>query len=267
MDATVQRLCVWAGVAMAVLFAVGFCGFAHFWPPTSPHQSAASLAAFIDEHRTSLRLGLVLTAVGAACLAPFCAVITVQMKRIEGRHAPLAYTQLALGGVFVFSFIVPIMVMLTLLYRPRSLDDTLLFSDLFWLMFVGVVATGMMEWLAIGIAILRDPRERPIYPRWVGYVNLWLAFLFCPGEFVFFFQDGPLAWNGALSWYATVIGFFIWLAVMVVTTLQAITKQDAADTDATPAVGAPIDPRVRVRLEQMEAELGALRSMTPVSSS
>jgi len=234
MDRTAQRLCVWSAVVMAVLFAIGFCGFAHFWPPTSPHQSAASLASFIDEHRTSLRVGLVLTALGAAFLAPFLAVITVQMKRIEGRHSPLAYTQLALGAIFVFSFVVPIMVMLALVYRPRSLEDTLLFSDLFWVMFVGVVCTGMMEWLAIGIAILRDRHEHPIYPRWVGYVNLWLAFLFCPGEFVFFFQDGPLAWNGALSWYATVIGFFVWLVVMVVMTLRAIDQPDEHLETAAP---------------------------------
>lgn len=212
---------------MAVFFAVGFVGFAHLWPPSSPHQSGASLAAFFDEHRTSIRLGLMLTAVGAAFLAPFLAIITVQMRRIEGRRSPLAYAQLALGAIFVLEFIVPIFIMQAVLFRPRSPETTLLVSDMFWLFFVGVVSTSMLEWALIGVAILRDRREQPIYPRWVGYVNLWLALVFCSGEFVVFFKNGPLAWNGLLSWYLTVIGFFIWMVVMVITTLRAIDVPDA----------------------------------------
>lgn len=229
MDRSVQRWCVWSGVIMAVLFGIGFAGLAHLWPPSSPNQSAASLARFFDEHRTSLRAGLMLTAVGAAFLGPFLAIITVQLKRIEGEHTPLAYAQLALGAIFVFEFIVPIFVMQAVLYRPRNLDDTLLFSDMFWLMFVGVVSTSALEWLIIGVAIIRDRSADPIYPRWVAYVNFWLAALFCPGEFVVFFKSGPLAWNGLLSWYTTVIGFFIWLVVMVVATLRAIDHPGVPD--------------------------------------
>lgn len=224
MDRTVERWCVWSALVMAALFVIGFVGFAHLWPPSSPHQSAESLAGFIDDHRTSIRVGLMLTAVAAAFLAPFLAIISVQMRRIEGERSPLAYAQLALAGIFVLEFIVPIFIMQTLLYRERSLEETLLVSDMFWLFFVGVVSTSMLEWALIGIAILRDRSPQPLYPRWVGYVNLWLALIFCSGEFVVFFKDGPLAWNGALSWYATVIGFFIWMVVMVITTLQAIDK-------------------------------------------
>jgi hypothetical protein len=79
----------------------------YFWPPTSPHQSAASIASFLGAHRTSIRLGLMLMAFGAAFLGPFLAEITVQMKRTEGRYSPLAYAQLALGAIFVLEFIVP----------------------------------------------------------------------------------------------------------------------------------------------------------------
>jgi uncharacterized membrane protein YidH (DUF202 family) len=244
---------------MAVLFAVGFCGFAHFLPPTSPQQSALSLSRFIAANRTSLRIGLVLTAIGAAFLGPFIAVITVQMKRIEGRHTPLAYTQLAMGAIFVFEFIVPILVMQTLIYRPRSLGDTQLFSDMFWLMFVGVVSTGAIEWVAIGIAILRDRREQPIYPRWVGYVNLWMAACFCPGNLVFFFKGGPFAWNGLLSWYVTVIGFFIWLVVMVISTLAAIRRQDADEGTGAATVVDDSDGAIGLRLARIDGDIAALR--------
>jgi hypothetical protein len=260
LNSTAQKLCVWAAAVMAVLFFVGFVGFAHFWPPTPPHQSAQSIARFLAAHRNSIRLGLMLMALGAAFLGPFCAVITVQMKRIEGRYTPLAYTQLALGALFVWEFIMPAFVEQALLYRPRNLGDTLLFSDLFWLMYVGVVSTSALQWATIGIAILRDKRKRPVYPRWVGYVNLWLAVLFIPGNFVIFFKTGPLAWNGLLTWYTVVVGFFIWLVVMMWATLRTIDRQQTDDAlDGDHAEG-QIDPPLGLRLEQMDGELASLRA-------
>ena len=256
---TAQKLCVWAAVPMAVLFFVGFVGFAHFWPPTSPQQSAQSIARFLAAHRTSIRIGLMLMALGAAFLGPFLAVVTVQMKRAEGRHTPLAYAQLALGAIFVLEFIVPEMVEQALLYRPRNLGDTLLFSDLFWLMFVGVVSTSALEWLIIGIAILRDKRAKPVWPRWVGYVNIWLALLFVPGNFVVFFKRGPLAWDGLLAWYTTVIGYFIWLVVMVVMTLRAIRDQADEEETATVAPDQLADLR-EARLADLERQVRALQA-------
>jgi hypothetical protein len=256
-NTTTQKWCVWSSVVMAVLFAIGFVGLAHFWPPTPPHQSAQSIARFLPAHRTAIRLGLVLMALGAAFLGPFLAEITVQMKRIEGVNSPLAYAQLALGAIFVLEFIVPEMVEQALLYRPRNIADSLLFSDMFWLMFVGVVSTSALEWVLIGIAILRDQREQPVWPRWVGYVNIWLAILFVPGNFVVFFKNGPLAWNGLLGWYTTVIGFFIWLIVMVLTTLRAINQQARAET---PAAAASVETVTPAQLAQLGAEIAQLRT-------
>jgi hypothetical protein len=261
-SATSQRICVWCGVVMAVLFGIGFCLIARFLPPTSPTANAQQIADDIAEHRTSLRVGLALTAISAAFLGPFFAVITVQLKRVEGRHSPLAYTQLAMGAILVFEFIVPIFVMQSLIYREdRSLENTLLFSDMFWLMFVGVVTTGIVQFVATAIAILRDPREQPIYPRWVAYVNLWLALLWCSGNFVVFFKSGPFAWNGVASWWLVVVGFFVWLASMVVTTLAAITRQQAEEAASNDTLADDVDPSVRRRLERIDAELNGLRTV------
>jgi hypothetical protein len=118
-----------------------------------------------------------------------------------------------------------------------------------------------LQWLSIGIAILRDRRQQPVYPRWVGFVNIWLAVLFCPGNFIYFFRSGPLAWNGLLSWWATVVGFFVWLVVMIVMTFKAIAHQDA---EAALPGGDVSDPRVQQALDQMADEIAALRAeVTP----
>ena len=67
---------------------------------------------------------------------------------------------------------------------------------------------GILQALVIGLVILGDQTGKNIYPRWVGYFNLWCAFAFTPGVLLPFFKTGPFAWNGALSYY---IPYFCWL--------------------------------------------------------
>ena len=71
----------------------------------------------------------------------------------------------------------------------------------------------MVQVACFGIAVLLDRRERPIFPRWLGYYNLWAALMFTPGTFNVFFHDGPLAWNGLLAWYLPLTVFATWLII------------------------------------------------------
>src|ERR1700722_19500436 len=103
---------------MIVVMLLGFL-FACFIPAPSPHDTAAQIARIFRAHPTRIRFGLVLTMFGAALLGPFVAVITVQMKRIEGRTSPLAYVQLALGALLAFEFVVPVMVLQAAAFRPE----------------------------------------------------------------------------------------------------------------------------------------------------
>jgi hypothetical protein len=97
-------------------------------------------------------------------------------------------------------------------FRPGETPDiTYRLNDLGWLMFVGVVSTGVLEAAVIGLAILADTREEPILPRWLGYLNLWCALLFVPGGLCVFAKTGPLAWNGLLAWWVLLVAFAVWV--------------------------------------------------------
>jgi hypothetical protein len=115
-------------------------------------------------------------------------------------------------------------------FRPlESPDITQRFNDLAWLMFVGVVSTGALEAVVIGAAILLDRAETPVFPRWLGYFNLWIALLFLPAGLCVFFKHGPLGWNGLISWWMLLAAFGVWIVTMSVMLLAANTRQQQAE--------------------------------------
>ena len=191
-------------------------------PPPRPSASAQTIQDFYQANTNGIRAGLVLTMIGGTLTAPWVAAISTQLKRIEGRYSPLSYTQLGLGMLGVLLFIFPVMVMQVAAFRPdRDPSQTLLLNDLAWIPFVGVWTCAAVQNVAIGIAVFHDKAQK-VFPRWVGYFNIWTAVLFCPGSLLYFFKDGPFAWNGALSWWLVVVVFCAWFVVMFFAMRRAI---------------------------------------------
>jgi hypothetical protein len=256
MNATAQRLCVWCGPAMIALWGIGLGLVAGMIPLPDPQDSPDEVARMFAEDRNSIRVGLLIVCFGSALLTPFVVAISVQLKRIEGRHTPLASTQLALGALLSLEFIFPIMLMQVAAFRDgRSAEAIQTLNDVAWLLFIGVVMTAVLEIIIIGMAILRDGRDVPIFPRWAGYFNIWVALLLSPGSLCVFFKDGPFAWNGIFCWWVPATVFGIWFAVMTYLLLKAIGLQERepAEDDAGGL-------HVGRRMELMEAEILALRA-------
>lgn len=249
-----QQFCVWCGPGMAVLFGIGFL-VADFIPPPSPDLSAEEMAALYQDNTAAIRIGLILTAIASALLGPYFAVITVQMRRMEGTRPALAYTQLALGALAIIEFIFPVMIMQGATFRQdRDPDIILALNDISWIMFLGVVSTFILQLIVFGVAILSDQRTEPIIPRWVGYFNIWMAMTFTPGNILVFFKTGPFAWDGFFIWWLPFISFMFWFPINVIYLLKAV-KMD----DYEPATPSP-EPDMWRELDSMRAELRALRS-------
>jgi hypothetical protein len=222
-----QRLCVWAGLMMIPAFFLGLGGLAHWIPPPAPTTTAAELTAMFDANRGGIRAGLWVTCFGCALLSPYFAVMTVQMIRIEGRRSPLAITQAISATCAVMEFIFPLFAWQAAAYRAdRDPGLVQLMFDLGWLPFLGIVSTFVVQLLCIAAAILRDPRENPVFPRWGAYLQFFGAFGVMGGSFVVFFHDGPLAWNGLIAWWALVVAFFIWMSGTGWLMLNAIKNDD-----------------------------------------
>jgi hypothetical protein len=218
MNARAQQACVLSGLVLVVLFYLGFWVISGFLIPLPPSSSADVVARMFARDRNRIRIGLLVTMFGAAMLVPWSAALFVQLRRGEGRFSPLPYVQMLCGTLFSLEFIYLIMFWQVAAFRedtpPRTIQT--LYDT----------STAVVMALALGCSMLGDHHENPVYPRWAGYFNVWVAFMFTPGTLCVFFKDGPFAYNGVLAWYLPVAVFSIWLPLNTVLTLRAIKDQE-----------------------------------------
>ncbi|MCW3013491.1 MAG: lipoprotein [Solirubrobacterales bacterium] len=239
MNVKVQTACAWCGPLFALVFFGGML-LAGLIPPLSPGRSADQVAAFWRDDPDVKRVGLVVMMMAAGLTAPFVGVLTVYVRRIEGDEGPLGYVQLIGGALGVVAITVPAFMWMATSFSPgRSPEVTQALDTLAWIPFVANVPPAVAQCVAIGAAVLGDRRERPVFPRWVRYFNLWVAFLFLPGVLVLFFHGGPFGWNGLVVFWVVAALFGGWFFVMSHVLRKAIHERHQAQSAAEQAVALP----------------------------
>jgi hypothetical protein len=179
------------------------------------------------ENRVGIQLGALLTMQFCLFGLLWTAALATQMRRIETGPTPiLTYSQLASGVISTLLFIPPCLYWTIAAFRPeRDADLIYMLHDLGWMGMVMPVMSVVIQAAVIGIAVLSDKRVKPIFPRWSGYMNLWIAVGFLPASLVTFFKTGPFAWNGILTIYLALTVFALWIIVMGILVAQAAKRQ------------------------------------------
>src|SRR5262249_510136 len=132
-------------------------------------------------------------------------------------------TQLAAGAFACLTFLVPAMMFAVTAFRPdRAADSTLLLNDMTWIFLVMPWPPFMAQNFAFAFAILSDTRTTPLFPSWLGSLNLWPPIISPPGALLPFFKSGPFAWNGIFVFWIPAIVFGIQFVANVVWLLKAI---------------------------------------------
>ena len=81
----------------------------------------------------------------------------------------------------------------------------------------------------LALAILLDRQERPVFGRWVAHFNLAVAALMVPAAFVGLALEGPIAWDGALTFWVRNAAVGLWLVVMGVVLARTVLRQRAEE--------------------------------------
>ena len=223
-----QIICALCGPAFAIVFTTGWWFIAGFVAPHDPALGAEAIAAFYQQDTLTIRFGILTAMVSSALVIPFGAVIATQMRRIEGDGAPILSTvQLMAATVTSVILLITTVLWTAAAFRPERAPEVILaYNDFAWILLLMTFSPFLVQFTAIGFAVLSDTRDRPLFPRWAGYYNFWLALLAVPGGLIVFFKSGPFAWNGLLAFWVPIVVFVAWFFIMAPLLIQAIRRDD-----------------------------------------
>ena len=214
-----QLVSLWTAPVFGAILLIAFIAFPGFLPPMSPEMTAEQVADFYAENTAMIRFSMITYNLCAIMLVPFFAVIVVQMKRMATQSHALAYCYLTavVSGATIFAL--ADIFYLVAAFRPeRSPELLLLLNDLAWITLVApvgmLVAQNLLLALAVYLDTGREGGTRPVFPRWVGHFAALTGLAMAPAAAAAVFRTGPLAWDGAISFWLRGGAFVVFVVVM-----------------------------------------------------
>jgi hypothetical protein len=204
-------------------FLIGFVPLAHFGPPPRPSASAPEITAMYLGNLTGIRIGCLVMMISLALIATWGVSIAAWTRRMERGVPILTYGSIAcVGAAIVIVELIP-MTWAAAAFRPDDVapEITRAFNDFAWFLFLFTWPPFSIWCTLIATAVFTDRNDVPLFPRWIGYFNIWSALLFVPGGLMAFFKTGPFAFNGAITFYIPLSVFLIWMIIMTWAVLQA----------------------------------------------
>lgn len=227
-EAKLVRLCAWSGLLFMALFAVGWGILGRNIPPYGADMPAEELASIYRDHASTLRIGFALGAFACTFLATWAVGLFRIMLRIERGGQLLSYMQL-IGGVL--TAMVPMfacIIWLTAAFRPEQ-DPAIirLLFDLGWLTIDIGFGVTLLQYVALGVVALRDNRDKPIFPKWLAWLGIWIALEFFVELIMPYFRSGPFSWNGLFAYWIPFFAPFVWIIVISVFMFKAANRLSA----------------------------------------
>ncbi|MGB8402971.1 MAG: hypothetical protein WCE30_02725 [Mycobacterium sp.] len=223
-DIKTQLVSLWMAPIFGVVLLVGFFAFPGFTPPMSPEMSADQVASFYRDNAAMVRFSMITFNLCGVMLLPFFMVIVVQMKRMTNQTHVYAYCYLtaAVSGATLFAL--SAIFFLVAAFRPgRGAELVQLLNDLGWMILIAPVGALVAQNLLLALAIHYD--RGTVLPRWTGPFSALTGLAMAPAVGAAIFSSGPLAWNGAISFWLRNIALTVFVVVMFFVLRKAIAQQ------------------------------------------
>lgn len=210
-----------------------------YLPPPSAADTAAQTLADYEQNILLVRLGCILMISSSIFYTTWGMLVSILTRKVEGAYPVFFYIQ-------VVSLAACVVVVLLIGYfwgaaswraGETSPEVTQALNDIGWL---GVLFTGapfaLYQW-ALAAVIFLDDSERPVYPRWSAYMNLFVSFFMIEAGLLLFFKTGPFSQNGLFAFYLPMCAFFVWICTFSYLPLRAINAEVAARAGARNRAG------------------------------
>jgi hypothetical protein len=223
-----EVILLWTLPVLGAIWVSVFLLFPGFVHPMSPALTAEEVAAFYrdPENLPRIRYSMIVFNWFAVGLIPILALIVLQMRRMAHRTPIFAYGIIACAAGGPTIFLMASLFWLLAAFRPeRDPELILLFNDMAWVTFSSQVGFLIAQSVLIALAIFLDRQARPVFARWVAHFNLLVAAALVPACFAGLALEGPIAWDGLLTFWVRNAAVGVWIAVMGVVLGRAIRRQ------------------------------------------
>jgi hypothetical protein len=225
-----ELILFWTLPALGIIWISAFFLFPGFVEPMSPTLSAEEVAAFYRDETARIRYSMILFNWFGVGLIPIVILLAMQIRRMAHRTPILSYCLLVCAAGPPCLFLIADMFWLLGAFRPeRAPELTQLLNDLAWVTFTILVPWLIAQSLLLALAIYWDRQDRPVFKPWVAHFNLIVAAALAPAAFTALALDGPIAWDGLLSFWVKNIAIAVWIIVMGVVLGQTIRQQRSQD--------------------------------------
>lgn len=214
------------GIWSLLFLFLGFPG-GNFLPPLHPDYTPAQTVRHYIRFESGVKAMAALMQFVGFFYPIYAATISGQISRIPGVSKAVVYSQLIGGTLGGLLLCLPGYFFATTVFRlDRPAEITQALSDLSWLLFAMPFPSLIAQDLAFSVAVLRDRRPNPLFPRWFAYTSTGATLAFWPSIACHLHKTGPVAWNGALAFWVGGICGGIQINMMVYFLLKAIVRKD-----------------------------------------
>jgi Domain of unknown function (DUF4386) len=238
-EARLVRLCGWSTFVFLALFCLGWGVLGRNIPPYGADMPAADLAAIYRQHAVSLRVGFAVGAASTTFLATWAIGLFRIMVAMERGGSLLSYCQL-IGGIL--TTMVPFFACifwLTAAFRPEQDKSIIrLLFDMGWLTIDIGFGVTIVQYVALGIVALRDKRAKPLFPKWLAWLGIWIGLEFLVELIMPQFRSGPFSWNGLFAYWLPFFAPFVWMTGVAVFMIKAATRLNGEYESSPAAVSA-----------------------------
>lgn len=217
----------WSGFIFILLLTISWVFFLRIIPfPHAPTMNAEEISSLFLERQLSIGIGAVLMMFSCFFLSLFGSLIVKLMVKLEGGFDLFSInTVIGIGAAIVITFITALLWGVAAFRLEATPETVLLLNDLAWLNFFSTAPAFFVVFIAVAWgALARGNRDIDIFPRWYGYLSLWVFIALVPGALCLLVKTGPFAWNGLIVFWFAVLVFTLFFMISPKVLVPAVRK-------------------------------------------